>query len=434
LDFPRLVLSFSSGEVNRDAQPLWPAATLIALTGLNLFDYLDRQLLGAVLTPLKNELLFADRQLGWLQSAFMLGYFLTAPIFGYLGDRWPRRVLVAAGVFVWSLGTLMTGHGNGIVSLILFRVLVGFGEASFGTISPGWIADLFPAPRRNTAISIFYLAIPVGSALGYVLGSTIAAHYGWRSAFLWAGYPGLLLAATLFFFREPARGASEHDAHSTGDHVAVGWQAYFSLLLNWRYVLVVAGYAAQTFALGGFALWAPTFLYRVHHMSFESAGQFFGGTLVVTGLIATLAGGLAATAWQRRRPDGFAWMLALSALAAAPVSFAAFLLDGMLAAQLALAGAMLLLFLPTGPINTLILETVPVRQRATAMAASIFAIHCFGDLWSPSIVGWLSDRYGSLQRAVLLLPFALIVSASLWLVLAIKSRPRHDVASSPVSV
>lgn len=400
------------------AKPLWPVASLAALTGLNLLDYFDRQILAAVLTPLKEELHFSDGQLGTLQSAFMWGYFLTAPLFGYLGDRWPRRWLIGAGVFVWSLGTLLTGHASVLGSMIFFRLLVGFGEASFGTISPGWIADLFPPARRNTVISVFYLAIPVGSALGYIAGSTIAAHYGWRAAFQWAGYPGLLLAGLLFVLREPVRGATDEAAPAAA---RPGWRTFLELFRFQRYVLVVAGYAAQTFAMGGFALWAPTFLHRVHHMDYKAAGQFFGASLVVSGLVATLVGGLAGTAWRRRSPAGYAWVLALSAAVAVPVAFAAFLLPDPTWARVALVAAMFLLFLPTGPVNTLILETVPVASRASAMALSIFSIHLFGDLWSPQIVGRLSDYFGSLSLAVLLLPFALIVSAAIWLVLAMKS-------------
>lgn len=406
--------------VTHNAKPLWPIASLAALTGLNLLDYLDRQILAAVLTPLKEEMHFSDGQLGTLQSAFMWGYFLTAPLFGYLGDRWPRRWLVAAGVFVWSLGTLLTGHAGVLGSMIFFRLLVGFGEASFGTISPGWIADLFAPARRNTAISVFYLAIPVGSAIGYIVGSTIAAHYGWRAAFLWAGYPGLLLAGVLFLLREPARGATDAAAPT---EARPGWRTFLALLRFPRYVLVVAGYAAQTFAMGGFALWAPTFLYRVHGMKYAAAGQFFGATLVVAGLVATLVGGWAGTVWQRHSAAGYAWVLALSAMMAVPVAFAAFLLPDPAWARVALVAAMFLLFLPTGPVNTLILETVPAASRASAMALSIFAIHLFGDLWSPQIVGQLSDHFGSLQQAVLLLPFALIVSSAIWFRLATISRP-----------
>jgi MFS family permease len=327
-------------------------------------------------------------------------------------------------VFVWSLGTLLSGHAHTLALLICFRVLVGFGEASFGTISPGWIADLFSPAKRNNAISWFYLAIPVGSALGYILGGLIAAKWGWRAAFLFAGYPGLLFAFLLFFLREPARGATEAETEKRDASSApAGWRTYFELLKFPAYVLVIVGYIAQTFAMGAFSFWAPTFLVRVHHMELAAAGGFFGQALVITGLLATLGGGYLATAWQRRTGTGYAWVLALSAIGAAPAAFAAFALEDLALAKVALAASMFLLFLCTGPLNTLILETVPVRMRASAVAMSIFSIHLFGDLWSPKFVGYLSDRWGDLQRACLWsLPGALVVSAAFWcwLVLFVK--------------
>src|SRR3954471_5845983 len=144
----------------------------------------------------------------------------------------------------------MSGHTSVFVSLLCFRALVGFGEASFGTISPGWIADLFPAGKRNNAITVFYFAIPVGSAIGYVLGGWIAVRYGWRTAFLCAGYPGLLLAALMFLLREPPRGATEDPAIVAKATGAAGWRGYLQLTRYPIYVLLVLGYAAQTFAIG----------------------------------------------------------------------------------------------------------------------------------------------------------------------------------------
>lgn len=395
-------------------KPLWPIGSLVILTGLNLLDYLDRQILAAVLPKLQAEIKIGDEQAGNIATAFMLGYFLTSPIFGYLGDRMPRRWLIAAGVFVWSLGTLLSGHAHTYTMLILFRVLVGFGEASFGTISPGWIADLFSPAKRNTAISWFYLAIPVGSAIGYILGSKIAAVYDWRMAFLCAGYPGLLLAFLMFVLREPARGAME-TAPVEASGGSTGWRMYFELFTFPSYVLVIAGYVAQTFAMGGFAFWAPSFLVRAHKMELDAAGGFFGQALVIMGLLATLGGGYLATVWQRRTGRGYAWMLAISALGAVPTAFAAFGLQDATQAKAAMAASMFFLFLCTGPLNTLILETVPVRMRATAVAASIFCIHMFGDLWSPKVVGHFADRWNDLPRACLwVLPGSLVVSAALW--------------------
>ena len=402
----------------------------MVLTGLNLLDYLDRQLLAAVLPALQPALNIGDQQAGTIGTAFMLGYFLTAPIFGWLGDRMSRRWLIAGGVFVWSLGTLLSGHANVYASLLFFRVLVGFGEASFGTISPAWIADLFPAGRRNNAITIFYFAIPVGSALGYLMGGYLAVHYGWRAAFLWAGYPGLLLAFTLFLFREPERGASE--PVQTMPSIPSGmsaWRTYATLGKFPAYLLVVAGYIAQTFAMGGFSFWAPSFLYRVHHMALDTAAFFFSASLAATGLVATLAGGFLATRWQRKTGTGYSWVLALSALLAAPMAYLAFTLPDVGQAKIALVATMFLLFLSTGPVNTLIIETVPVSMRATSMAASIFAIHLFGDLWSPKFVGYLSDRWGDLQRAVLwVLPGALVVSAFFWCWLVAYTRKQQELA------
>lgn len=397
----------------------WPLLTLLTLTGINLFNYLDRQILPAVLTPLKDELQLTDGELGWVATAFMLGYFVTSPFFGYLGDRFPRKWLIAGGVAVWSVGTVLSGTAHGFWSLVMFRVLVGLGEASYGTISPGWIADLYSPEKRNNALSIFFTAIPVGSALGYIVGGAVATHYGWRSAFWWAGLPGFVLAVLLLTLKEPKRGASDGAVQSKAPEASAqaGVKAYVSLLGMPLYVLVVLGYVAQTFALGGFAFWAPTFLHRVHGMALDAADHFFGLSLVVTGLVATLLGGFVATAWHKRNPAAYAWVIGLSAMAATPAGAAAFLLQDDAQARVMLVVSMFLLFLSTGPVNTLILETVPVAMRASAMAASIFAIHLFGDLWSPQLVGFLSDRMG-LKDAVLVLPCSLVFAAVFWLWLA----------------
>jgi hypothetical protein len=239
--------------------------------------------------------------------------------------------------------------------------------------------------------------------------------YGWRAAFFFAGYPGLLLAAAMFLLREPRRGASDAAVAAEAHRAAGGWRAYLELRKYPTYLLVVAGYTAQTFAMGAFSTWGPTFFHEAHQMPLESADFFFGAALAGTGLIATLAGGFAATRWQQRTGHGYAWTLGLSAVLAAPLAFATFAVDDTFVSKLLLIATMLMLFLSTGPVNTLIIETVPVTMRATSMAASIFAIHMFGDLWSPKLVGRLADQWGDLRRAVLwMLPVALVVSAFFW--------------------
>jgi len=387
---------------------------LFILTGLNLFNYLDRSVLSAVLPSLQKDLGLDDSQGGTLGTAFMLGYFLTSPFFGFLGDRMPRKWLVALGIFVWSLGTVFSGVANGFWNLVWFRVLVGVGEASYATISPSLIADKFFGTRRNTALTIFYVAIPVGAALGFVIGGQIAAHWSWRHAFVWAGAPGLLLSLLLLPFADTPRAEAQDKAKPTVRDA-------LRLFSSPNYMLVVLGYTAYTFALGGFQHWGQSFFVREHGLTLDRAGNFFGLTMVGAGLAGTFLGGLAASAWRQRTPAGYAWLLGWSVAAAVPCAFLALTNRTTPLAMALLSLTMFLLFLSMGPVNTLILETAPATLRASAMAVSIFMIHLFGDLWSPKIVGAIS-KHSSLGKGVLVLPLALIPAALLWLGLALRMR------------
>ena len=399
-----------------------PYLGLAFLTGLNLFNYMDRYVLASVVPPLKGELGFTDAEIGWLTSAFMIGYFATAPIFGYLGDRWPRKGLIAAGIAFWSLGTVLSGLSNGFWSLLACRVLVGLGEASYAVLAPAWIADSFPAERRNNAMTIFYVAMPVGAALGFMIGGVALAHGGWRTGFWWAGAPGLVLALAMLALKEPKRG--EFNGGPTGEKADLAGMA--SLLGISDYVLVVAGYTAYTFAIGAFGVWAPTFLNRVHAMNLSDADQFFGQMLVVGGLLGTLIGGFAATWWEKKTPAGYALTITLSAFLTTIAATAAFLASSVTMAMAFLGAAAFLSFLPTGPQTTIQMECVPVHLRASAMALSIFAIHLFGDFWSPVLVGRLADAGGQpgspagLQHAMLILPVAMAVAVFFWGWLALK--------------
>ncbi|MGA2787449.1 MAG: MFS transporter, partial [Verrucomicrobiota bacterium] len=414
-------VSFESMTAKVMRPPLSPAWILFILTGLNLFNYLDRFVLSAVLTPIQNEFGLNNDQAGWLGTAFMVGYFLTSPVFGWLGDRWSRKWLIAAGIFVWSVGTILTGFAATFAMMIAFRLLVGLGEASYATISPSLISDSYAPAKRNNALTIFYVAMPIGAALGMIIGGLIAAHWGWRHAFIWAGVPGLLLALVLLPFAELKRGQAEGKTAEAAKTPSV--RDVVNLFRIPDYVLVVLGYTAYTFALGAFGYWGPTFLQRAHSVALDKAATFFGAVLVVAGLVGTLLGGFAATAWQKRNHAGYAWTLGLSVLVSVPLAYGAFLASSTFWSMAFLAAAMFFLFLSTGPVNTLILETAPVNLRASAMAVSIFSIHLFGDMWSPMIVGRLADLFGgNLQKAVLILPVALFVASALWLVLALKTK------------
>jgi len=410
--------------MNRQLSPSW---TLAVLTGLNLFNYMDRAVLNAVRTPLADELHLNYNQSGLIATAFMLGYFITSPIFGYLGDRFSRKWLIAAGIFIWSLGTLLTGMASTFMILLAFRVMVGVGEASYATISPGLISDTFDTKKRNNALTIFFLAIPVGYALGYIFGGRMAGAHGWRSAFIWAGAPGLGLALILLPFKEAVRGSKDPDG-ADNPHSIPKLADVIKLFSNPAYQLVVWGYVAYTFALGAFSFWGPNFLEKIHGMSNESATDYFGKMIVFTGLAGTVAGGFSATAWKKRNRAAYEWVLTLSILGAAPAAAYALWTPSRVQAMWFLGLAVFLLFLSNGPVNTLILETVSVNLRSSAMALSIFMIHMFGDLWSQQIVGMVADRWNDLRMAVMILPVALVVGGLFWLALTIRTLRKPEPA------
>ena len=404
----------SRASVKQSSLPGLAWGTLAILSGLNLLNYLDRYVMSGVLTPLQHDLGLGDGDAGWAASAFMLGYFLTAPLFGYLGDRYPRKYLMLAGVLVWSLTTAASGLAHNFAQLFSIRIFVGVGEAAFVTMGPSWIADLFSPAKRNTALTLFYVAIPFGSAIGFTLGGWFAGQGDWRHAFFYAGLPGVVLALMLLFLREPPRGESDGDTSALPRTTVAD---FFSLFRNRRYQLLVWGYTAQTFSIGAFGLWGPAFLHRIHGLPIEEASTLFGAMLAGAGLLATLVGGLTATRLHRHTPAGYVWVMAFSIVTALPVCCFALTVGNATLSLVGLGASMFLLFLPTGPVTSEIIEIVPIHLRATAVALCIFLTHLFGDWGSPTIVGYVSDWSGSLQKGVLILPFMLMIGAVFWCLL-----------------
>ena len=401
---------------------LKPWGMLAILTGLNLFNYIDRYVLSSVLEQIKGQFHFDDGAGGWLATAFMLGYFLTCPIFGYLGDRMSRKYLIAGGIFVWSVATVLTGFATDYWHLIVCRVLIGFGEASYATLSPGLLADTFAPNKRNNAYTIFYAAIPIGAAIGIKFGSYMGATYGWQHAFIWAGAPGVLLASILLPFREPKRGEAD------GAEAVVAKASLKDTLKIFAirdYALCAWGYVAYTFMMGAFAHWAPSFLTREHGMTQKAAGDFFGIVLFISGIFGTFLGGFAATALQKKFKNSYAMALALSTGLALPFITACLVSHDPFIVKACIAIGVFCLFLSTGPVNTVTIESVPANVRASAMAGQIFLIHAFGDVWSPYIVGKVSAANGDvLTKGLLLTPWALLIATLLWGYLAYAQKVR----------
>jgi MFS family permease len=391
-------------------------AALAVLTLLNLFNYMDRFVLSSLVESLKaSELHLTDTQLGALATGFILVYMLTSPIFGTLGDRRGRPRLLAAGVAVWSVATALAGIARSFTGLFAARASVGIGEAAYGTIAPALLADHFPIEKRGRIFSVFFAAIPIGAALGYALGGLADARYGWRAAFFIAGVPGIVLALLCLGLSDPPRGAQDPAGAA---HAALparsAWAAYAHLLENRPYMLTILGYAAYTFALGGLAFWAPAFLERVQGMPRSQATVQFGAIVVATGFVGTFGGGWLGDWWLRRSKSAYLWVSGWTALAAAPAAFVAFNARQPWISTTAIVATELLLFASTGPINSAIVNLVSPGERATALALSILAIHLLGDVPSPPLIGFISDRT-SLRTAFQILPVAIAISGLIWL-------------------
>ena len=403
---------------------------LSVLTLINLVNYLDRYVVSAIVPDLKGpEMGLSDFQIGSLMTAFMLVYMVAAPVFGTLGDRGSRTRPIAVGVFLWSLATVLSGFAANYMHLLGARALVGIGEAAYVTIAPALLADCFSRAQRGRVLSVFNMAIPVGAALGYIVGGLVSHHYGWRAAFFVAGAPGLLLAVWVLRLPDPPRGSQDgpepdetgilhSGAASRTSGVAAGALAvYWSLLQRAPYMLVVLGYAAYTFAVGGLAFWMPTFLERVHGIPAAQATTGFGAIVVATGFLGTFAGGWLGDYWLKFSRQAYLWMSGWITLLAVPFAFVSLTAAAPSVYYPAIVVAELLLFMSTGPVNSAIINLVSPLERASAIALSTFTIHLLGDVASPSLIGGLSDAF-SLGKAVLIVPLAVTVSAILWLVSA----------------
>ncbi len=232
-------------------------AALALLLAINLFNYIDRYVLAAILPKIGETFNVGKRDQGLSASMFLVTYTVIAPLFGWLGDRWSRWKLIAIGVILWSLASGGTGLATSFGLLLLTRALIGVGEGAYGPVAPSLISDLFPVERRGGVMAWFYMAIPVGSALGYVLGGHMAENYGWRWAFYVVVPPGILLGILSLLMRDPPRGAAD----SIESHVPKLRDVAVLLHIP-SYVLNTLAMTCMTFAFGGIAVFMPTYLYE----------------------------------------------------------------------------------------------------------------------------------------------------------------------------
>ena len=371
--------------------------TVLLLLALNLLNYIDRYILPGAQPLIQREFHATDQQMGALTTALFFFYMFAAPASGWLGDWFRRKPLIITGALFWSVATLGSAFAHSYWSLYMRRAMVGVGEATFGIFAPAVLADFYPERERNRILTIFYLAIPVGAALGYLAGGELGSQWGWRRPFLICAIPGLLVAVLYGLWgREPERGASDRGGPTVAR--TISWHSFrefagqfFKLLRNPAFLTSTFGMAEITFALGGISAWVPTFLHRTNGLSVANASLVVGAITVFDGIAGTVTGGWVAQRWLRTDHRALYLLSFWSVVLTIPFAMLVFFGPHALTIP-ALFLAEFFIFLNTGPLNTAIVNSVNGAVRATAISVNLFCIHAFGDTFSPQIIGAISDH------------------------------------------
>jgi len=426
-------------------------AALVLLLLINLFNYVDRQVLAAVVPSIERSFFGGSggakssaaldaiqtwcrthlgfqpelALIGVLSMAFMVLYMAGAPIFGRLAERHSRWALVGIGVVCWSLASGASGLAATFLGLLLTRCAVGVGEAAYGPVAPTILSDLYPVEVRGRILAWFYVAIPVGSALGYVLGGGVAASdigawgarvlgihaESWRWAVFVVVPPGILLGLRAFFMKDPPRGRADGVAESLPARVRL--RDYGALLRTPSWTLCTVGMTAMTFAIGGIGFWMPYYLSRKPGAP-PAATVVFGAITCVAGLAATLLGGMAGDRFRSRFSGSYFLVSGLAMIAGFPFMVLT------LSATFPLIWLWVFLtcfclFFNTGPTNTILANVSHPSIRAAGFALNIFVIHAFGDVLSPVVIGVLGDRW-NMDRAFLVVGAMFLLAGVVWLV------------------
>ena len=386
-------------------------SALILLLAINLFNYIDRYVLAGVEPEIRTHFFRPDDPnahalVGLLGTAFLVSYMVSAPIFGWLADRMSRWLIIGVSVILWSVATAMSGLAGTFALLLITRLFVGVGEGGYGPAAPTIIADLFPLLSRGRMLAYFYVAIPVGSAIGFAVGGFVAAHWGWQNAFFVVAPPGLLLGLVCFLRRDPRERSGR-----VNEKRRASLNDYLSLARTRSYVLNTLAMTALTFAIGGMSFWVPGYLeYRGLP---PTSRIIFGGITVLAGLTATLAGGIAGDRLRKRFPGSYFLISGIGVIIAFPFSVG-MLFTPFPSAWVMMFVAVFFLFFNTGPSNTALANVTDPSIRATAFALNILIIHALGDAAAPPLIGAVADRT-NMDVAFLVVSAMMLVAGVLWL-------------------
>jgi MFS transporter, Spinster family, sphingosine-1-phosphate transporter len=401
--------------MQRWAKPLGGAyPALFLLLAINLFNYIDRQILAAVEPDIRASFFSANdvnamTKTGFLGVAFFVTYMVSAPILGLLADRISRWLIIGSAVILWSLASGGSGLAATFAILFATRIFVGIGEGGYGPAAPTILSDLFPIETRGRIMAIFCAAIPVGSALGYVIGGLIGAHLGWRWAFYLVTPPGLLLGLLCFWQRDPRVTADRLAQKSPRRSI----RDYIRLFRTRSYLINCVAMTLMTFVQGGLGFWASAYL-RYRNQSPDVGMTIFGLITVVAGLVATLLGGVIADKLRPRFRGSYFWVSGIGMLLACPF-FIATLYIPFPAAWVTMFVAIFFLFLNTGPSNTALANVSLPAVRATAFAANIFTVHALGDVQAFWLLGYIGG-HTNMHKAFLFVSGIILLSGVAWLI------------------
>jgi len=371
-------------------------AALAILSGLNLLNYVDRYVASGALPKISQELHLKDADSGLLFTVLILVYALVSPIAGWLGDRRARLPIAAVGVLVWSAATFGSWFAPTLAVFLVMRALVGFGEASYAVVTPPVVSDYYPAAQRPRALSVFYAAIPLGSAIGFIIGGVVPS---WRNAFFIAGGPGAALALLLLFLQDPPRGARDAGGTTSAAKLSTK-QGLVVMFSRPSFSYNNAAQAIYTFTLGGLAAFMPTFFQRVRHLPLEKASSMFGGLLCLAGFAGTLVGGQLNERLATRLRTAAFDLSGYALIASLPFTAFAILSPQPAIFWPSIGITLFLVFLSIGPLNAAIANVLPANVRSQGFAINVLAIHLLGDAISPFFIGLASDHMGGLKWPV----------------------------------
>ncbi|KEO82115.1 spinster family MFS transporter [Tumebacillus flagellatus] len=389
-----------------------PAQILLLFLLMNIINYVDRQVVSGVLPLLKEHFTLTDAALGLLGTAFMITYSLTAIPFGAWSDRWLPHKVAAIGVAVWSVATVSSALAWSFASLFLFRALVGVGEAAYVSTASTILSGTYEEGKRSGILGIFNLGMPIGGAIGVVLGGWIGTKFGWQWAFFLVGVPGLILAYLAWKLPLQKTAAPPRPKFKLSE---LG-----TLIQNRAFFWATLGYAGISFAFGAIVLFVPTFFQRELGYELGTATMLAGALQVGAGLLGAPIGGWVADFWQKRDKRGRAYTLVLAMTASALCLWLGLIFHSLI---LFFLSAFFMLW-HVGVAAALIFDVTDASVWNTANALAMFTMHLLGDIPSPVIVGYISDKF-SLTTAFAVMPIALLL-ASLFFWRASKHQTRES--------